>query len=206
MGSPHRRETPAVRKRRLPHWEASHATYFVTFRLADSLPQETLRTFLFERGDIVATTKQMNRELSPSERARLTKLFSERIEGCLDAGIGECVLAEPDAASIVARALKHFQGRRYDLSAWCVMPNHVHVVVRPCPGHRLAEILHSWKSFTATRINRLLGRAGRLWQREYFDHLIRDEREFGRIIQYVLENPAKAGLKNWPWVGMRPSR
>ena len=91
----------------------------------------------------------------------------------------------------------------YDLPAWCVMPNHVHVVVRPREGHRLADILHSWKSFTATRINRLLGRTGRQWQREYYDHLIRDEREFGRIIQYILQNPAKAGLKHWPWVGMR---
>ena len=191
-----------MRKRRLPHWEAGRATYFVTFRLADSLPQNVLSTFLFERQNIIATARQMNRELSPSEGTRLKRLFSEQIERHLDAGTGERLLGKPGAAAIVTDALKHFDGQRYDLLAWCVMPNHVHGMLRPCEGHRLSDILHSWKSFTATRINRLLGRTGRLWQREYYDHLIRDEREFGRIIQYVLQNPAKAGLKRWPWVGM----
>jgi len=197
---------PQARKRRLPHWEAGRATYFVTFRLADSLPQKVLNTFRFERQDILATAKRINRQLSLRERARLKRLFSEQIERHLDAGVGARLLGKPGAAAIVADALQHFDGNRYDLFSWCVMPNHVHVVLRPCAGHHLAGILHSWKSFTATRINRLLDRAGRLWQREYYDHLIRDEREFGRIIDYVLQNPAKAGLTRWPWVGMRGNR
>ncbi len=80
------------------------------------------------------------------------------------------------------------------------MPNHVHVVFQPLAGHGLADILHSWKSFTAKKANRLLGRLGEFWQREYYDHLIRDGEEFQRIVRYVGENPRRAGLRNWPWV------
>jgi hypothetical protein len=89
---------------------------------------------------------------------------------------------------------------RYRLHAWCIMPNHVHVVVEPFAGHELPEILHSWKSFTAKTANRLLGRTGGFWQDEYYDHLIRDTEEYFHAIGYVLENPARAGLRDWPWV------
>jgi REP element-mobilizing transposase RayT len=84
--------------------------------------------------------------------------------------------------------------------AWCVMPNHVHVLARLFPGVSLASVLHSWKSFTAKRANTMLHRGGAFWQREYYDHLIRDESEFEYAVQYVFDNPAKAGLSNWPWV------
>ena len=80
------------------------------------------------------------------------------------------------------------------------MPNHVHVVVRLLPGNKLADVVHSWKSFTAKRANELLGRSGSFWQREYYDHLIRDEQELERAMRYVSENPVKAGLRDWKWV------
>jgi REP element-mobilizing transposase RayT len=83
------------------------------------------------------------------------------------------------------------------------MPNHVHVLLRPRESHRLPGILHSWKSFTAKNANALLGWTGHFWQREYYDHLIRDEKEFHTVIRYIVDNPPKAGLTDWPWVGVR---
>ena len=87
------------------------------------------------------------------------------------------------------------------------MPNHVHVVVRPLDPWRLGGIIHSWKSFTATRANRLLHRSGPFWQREYFDRIIRDEEDLSATVKYVVENPAKAKLKDWNWTsaGWKPA-
>lgn len=104
-------------------------------------------------------------------------------------------------AKIVAESIQHFEGTRYRLLAWCVMPNHVHVVFSPLGGNHLDGILHSWKSFSALRANRLLGIRGAFWQREYFDHLIRSEESLLKIIDYVKGNPRRAGLRNWPWLG-----
>lgn len=192
------------RRKRLPHWEESPATYFVTFRLADSLPSAVLRKIEFERKDIVATAKAMDRELTVHERQRLAKLFGEKVESQLDAGTGECFLARPIIAQLAAQTLSHFEGVRYRIFAWCVMPNHVHVVFRPSAGHKLAGIIHSWKSYSAKEANWILKRSGDFWQREYYDHLVRDERDLRRCIEYVLDNPQKARLIRWPWVGESP--
>jgi len=192
-----------VRNRgRLPHWEDSPATYFVTFRLADSLPKETIEQLKFERHDILATAKAMGRDLSPGERARLDDLFNEKIDASLDAGKGERRLADPRIAWMTSETLLHFDGTRYRLFVWCVMPNHVHVVFRPLAEHKLSAILHSWKSYSAKEANRILGCVGPFWQREYYDHLVRGERDFHRIVRYVIENPRKAKLTDWPWVGV----
>lgn len=117
----------------------------------------------------------------------------------LDAGHGACWLRTPRIAQHVAKALKHFDGERYRLLAWCVMPNHVHVVVQPVEGHELSTIIHSWKSYTANQANRLLDRQGEFWQAEYYDRLIRDEEELLRVIEYVWNNPEKAGFEGWKW-------
>jgi REP-associated tyrosine transposase len=101
---------------------------------------------------------------------------------------------------MAATALKHWDGERYRLLAWCVMPNHVHVVFRLLPGEGLAAILSSWKSYTAKEANRILGRTGKFWEREYWDRLIRSEDHLERAIAYVESNPGKAGLWDWPWV------
>ena len=106
-----------------------------------------------------------------------------------------------DVAGVVAGALHHFEGARHRLAAWCVMPNHVHAVVQPLPGYELAGIVHSWRSFSAQEVNRLVGRTGQLWQPEPYDHLIRDEEDFNRQVADVLKNPVRAGLKDWKWVG-----
>jgi len=185
----------------LPHWTREGAIYAVTFRLADSLPKSVVQSWEFERLDIVRTAQQMNRPLNLAEERRLQKLFSDRVEAYLDAGAGACWMQRDDVAGQVAGALLHFEGTRYRLAAWCVMPNHVHTVTQPIPGYELPGIVHSWKSFTGLEANRLLGRTGQFWQPEPYDHLIRDEDDFRRQVDYVLTNPKRAGLKNWKWVG-----
>ena len=80
------------------------------------------------------------------------------------------------------------------------MPNHAHAVVKPIQNHKLDEVLHSWKSYSAHEINKALGRQGEFWQREYYDHLVRSESELIRVVDYTIHNPEKAGLLDWPWV------
>ena len=97
--------------------------------------------------------------------------------------------------------MAHRDGEQYDLLAWCVMPNHVHAVISSWTP--LERIVHSWKSYTAHVANGVLGLQGRFWAREYFDHIIRTEEELERTVVYVLDNPGKAGLNGWRWVGMK---
>jgi len=188
---------------RLPHWEKEGAIYFITFRLADSLPKSVLDGIESERQAIVTTANQLHRALSADERRKLQRLSTPIIEQFLDSGAGACHLSNPTIADELAKTLRHFDLRRYRLFAWCMMPNHVHVVVRPLPGENLASVVHSWKSFSAKQANRILGMRGAFWQREYYDHLIRDEGEFVRAVRYVAENPGKANLKDWKWVWVR---
>lgn len=172
----------------------------MTFRLADSLPSTVLKRIVAERR---AALEKLNRDglAATNERhRRIRRLFSGRIEGYLDRGSGGCFLANPGVAQTVVDALRHFDGERYTLYAWCVMPNHVHVVFQTLSGYSLSEIVHSWKSYTAQRANAALGKTGIFWQREYYDHLIRNGEQFNRAVRYIGENPARAGLKNWKWV------
>ena len=107
-------------------------------------------------------------------------------------------------AGIVANAIEYFDEARYRLIAWCVMPNHVHVVFSGV--ERLDRVIHSWKSFTAKAENDLIGRTGAFWQDGYYDRTVRDSRELSATIEYVLGNPAKAGLKEWEFVKAYPER
>ena len=128
----------------------------------------------------------------PDQAATLER--RKRIEAALDQGHGASSLADDRVADVVERALLHFDGERYRLHAWSIMPNHVHVIATPVGDHQLSEIVHSWKSFTATKINTLLGRRGALWAREYFDRAIRDDRHYLNAVSYVSMNPVKANL------------
>ncbi|MGQ0595028.1 MAG: REP-associated tyrosine transposase, partial [Gammaproteobacteria bacterium] len=170
----------------LPHLERAFGTYFVTFRLHGTLPAEVLA-----------------RLMAQDEKADAWETH-QKIDAWLDGGKGERWLIEPSIAGMVSNALRHFDGDRYILHAWCVMPNHVHVVFTA--KEDLAGILHSWKSYTANQANRLLGRSGEFWQREYYDHLIRDDEDFRRCVEYTLNNPVKAGLcespEPWAWCGV----
>jgi REP element-mobilizing transposase RayT len=95
---------------------------------------------------------------------------------------------------VVTSALKHFDGERYELLAYVVMHNHVHVLVSPKGNHRLQDIVFSWKSFTARVLQRKFRRRYSIWQDEYFDRIVQDEAEFIEKAQYILNNP----LKTWP--------
>jgi tRNA threonylcarbamoyl adenosine modification protein (Sua5/YciO/YrdC/YwlC family) len=185
----------------LPHWTQEGATYAVTFRLADALPANVVADWEAERREIVVRACPETCELSEVEERRLADLFSQRVESYLDAGHGKCWLRDKRVAKMVRETLLHFQGERYDLVAWCIMPNHVHAIVRPAIGHTLSDILHTWKSFTAQRANLLLHRQGKFWQPESYDHLIRTDQDLRNQVRYLVENPAKAGLRSWQWMG-----
>jgi len=189
----------------LPHWESDHATYFVTFRLADSLPQKLVTEIRRERRQLERTKSVFGSAgVSPAsfDPNRLTKLRAllRRAESCLDSGLGQCYLRDPRIAQIVAGAIQHFHPARYRLLAWCVMPNHVHILFSPSPKFSLASILQSWKSYSAHRANAALHRTCIFWQREYFDHLVRNQSYLFKFAKYIEQNPQKACLPSWPWV------
>jgi putative transposase len=141
-----RSRTVETTHRTLPHWQTEEGTYFITFRLADSLPQDLARL----RG-------------------------GKRVEEALDRGFGAAHLANLEIGELVFNAMRFFDGTRYVLHSACVMPNHVHAVLRTATRIRLGNVLHSWKGFTAVHANRVLSREGAFWQRETFDRLARVE-------------------------------
>ncbi len=179
-------------RRNLPHWEQPDATYFVTFRLADAVPQGILRRW---KEEIEAWRKFHPEPWDASTKYEYQKRFQDDREQWLDQGHGKCVLEKADAAAIVVSALRHFDRDRYLLDAFVVMPNHVHVLVQLAKGQALADILHSWKSFSAKAINELLGRKGQLWQDESYDRIVRDWNELVGYRDYILHNPEKAKLR-----------
>jgi REP element-mobilizing transposase RayT len=179
--------------RHLPHWRQDGATYFVTFRLADSLPQSKLDEMDWLRKDWEL------RHPRPHTKAvwdELTREVNKCVECWLDQGMGSCVLRQPSLASWVTSALDRFNDDWYELDCYTVMPNHVHVIVRPLAPeiHPLESILGSWKKYSSRRINLALNRVGELWQDEAFDRIIRNEEHLWRAIQYIGRNPGRAGL------------
>ena len=173
--------------RRLPHWSQSGAVCFITWRTADSLPADVARRICAERDEWPLTHPNNSR----SERQRqVYRLWSQ----VLDRGLGSCPLRDPACSKIVADSLRHFDGTRYLLFDFVVMPNHVHVLAAFQDGDAMRSQCESWKKFTAGAINRRLGRAGRLWQSESFDHLVRSDAQLRRLRRYVAANPARAGL------------
>ena len=184
-------------RRRLPHWFQNGCTYYVTFRLADSLPRAKRDGIKKEREEWL-TARGVNRmeELSDEDRRRYRHFFTEKIEVLLDNGYGACQLRDPDNAGIVGDALKFFDGERYELDAFVVMPNHVHLLVCPTAPVQLSEILGSWKRHSAREINRREERTGRpLWLDENFDHVVRSGRQLECLRGYIEQNPVVAGLR-----------
>lgn len=176
---------------RLPHWEQPGRCYFVTFRMADSIPAELRSQWSQERAVWKAAHPEPH---SPEETAEYQQLFTARIERWLDAGHGFCALRRLDCRDIVVNGLRHFDGQRYDLHAWVVMPNHVHVLLSLEESSQLGKVVSSWKSYTANELNKVLDAQGAFWQEDYFDRMIRDADHFVRCVRYIRRNPAKAGL------------
>jgi ATP-dependent DNA helicase DinG len=181
-----------IYNRHLPHWRQDGCSYFITFRLADSIPQTKLRQWETEMDE---WWKKNPEPHTAQQRAEYHERFTERFHQWLDQGMGKCWLRRSEVSAVVEEALRFFDGQRYVLGHYVIMPNHVHVVVRPVEGHLLKDILHSWKSFTSHKLNELLGRQGKLWQEESFDCIVRTGAQLDKIAFYIQENPAKAGLK-----------
>ena len=181
----------------LPHHEIFGSTYFITIRLADTLPQ-----------NVIAEIKQEIQALKKSgkDEARLKNLQSKKIQEYLDKGTGECWLGKDEIAEIVGEAITHHEGSRYDSHAWCIMPNHVHVLFK-VGSASMSEIVGGWKKHTARLANRLLGQSGAFWAEDYFDTYMRGVEHERKTVRYIESNPAKAKLvldpKEWPWSSVR---
>lgn len=175
----------------LPHLDAEGAIQHVVFRLHGSLPASTL--------------DRLKSETNQTDAQRLA------VDNELDLGHGPLWLSDPACAAIVADAMTRFDGVKYDLLAWCVMPNHVHVLIREKAGWPLGVVVKSWKGYTARMINRRLERQGAFWAADYFDRYVRDREQFESAISYIEANPVNAGLcaepSQWLWssAGVRTS-
>lgn len=179
--------------RHMPHWRQKGATYFVTFRLNDSLPENRIQELQNLKLD---WERKHPIPRSTTAIEDLARMVFTRVEYWLDLGAGSCVLRNDELSKLVETSLLHFHGDRYELGCRVVMSNHVHVIVRPLePAEQeLEDILKSWKSYTARRINAALGRTDSLWQDESCDRIVRDAEHLWRAIQYIGSNPGKAGL------------
>ena len=197
-------------RRHLPHIQPPGATLFITFRLAGSIPAEILRQLLEEQEQ---AEKRLARLGDPDERMRQADRERRRMFGKWDKALdstqcGPFWLCDGRIAALVAESLHHLDNQRYTLEAFCIMPNHVHSVFTPLEKDNgtycsMSSIQHSLKRYTALHANRILERKGDFWQHENYDHVVRDEKEFNRIVAYVLNNPVAAGLvsapEEWKW-------
>jgi putative transposase len=190
-------------RRNLPHYQPPGATYFVTFRLAGSLPQEVLARLKEERAKAERQLLETGRK-DEERMNQLRKRHFARFDKLLDtARHGPRWLQNAEVAEVVSGAIRYRDGREYELLAYCIMPNHVHLVMTLERNGISLKVLQSLKRFTAREANKILARAGAFWQHESYDHVVRDDKELIRVIAYVLSNPEKAGLvgqwKLWRW-------
>lgn len=198
-------------RRHLPHWQPRDAVFFVTFRLKNSLPEEIIESMRAERERARVALKQF----PDAERVRRSDLeerrYFEKWDAYLDkAEFGPGWLSQPEIASIIKEAMHYRDGKVFDLHAFSIMSNHVHAVFKltsmsdwQSDVQPLSKVMQSLKSRTSRQANLLLGREGAFWQDESYDRVIRDSDEYIRIVNYVLQNPVKAGLvsrwEDWPW-------
>ena len=170
----------------LPHCDFADSIQGITFRLADSMPN-----------DVIDGWRKQLKDDGIHGRPAETALY-RKISKYEDAGYGDCILRRAECADVVQAQLKKHHGERYRLLEWCIMPNHVHVLFRLEGEAVLADIVQAWKGGSAVEINRLLGRSGPLWQRDYYDRSVRDMDHFHDCRIYIRNNPVKAGLYEKP--------
>lgn len=181
----------------LPHWQQGDVYIFASWWLADSVPREKLEQWTVEKE---AWLKHHPKPWDEKTEKECHRRFSQTMDEWLDHGFGSCLLKDPANARIVANALHHFDDVRYRLDAFVVMPNHVHVLFCPLGGHKLEDIIQSWKGFTAREINKRQGAKGTLWQEDYWDRLIRNERHYYTCREYIRQNPVKAKLRDGQFI------
>jgi putative transposase len=200
--------------RNLPHWQPEGATLFVTARLAGSLPREIVIALKAERQlELQELAKSKNQNEREQQSYSHESEYFDRWDSALACSASSPTwLKTPEIAEIVAEALRYRDGKIYNLHAYCIMPNHLHMVMTPLQQENntyfpLHRIMQSFKRHTARRSNQILGRKGAFWQAESYDHVVRDAKELERIIEYVIQNPVKARLvntwKDWPWTYRR---
>lgn len=189
--------------RSLPHWFQPGVATFITFRTEDSMPREVIIRWRREledwltRNGLSAASVDTNRleglpDPQQKEFLRLrARLWQDSLDGCH----GACLLRDPALAQIVGEALHHFNGERFDLDSFVVMPNHVHVLVQFLDGVTLSQQTDSWLRYSASQINQRLNRKGKFWQSEPFDHLVRSAEQFAYLQGYIRDNPIKARLR-----------
>lgn len=199
--------------RKLPHFQPAEATYFVTFRLAGSIPVEVIRR-LRENYELVEKGILEQKDLTEKERRELVYAEQKRLfaaaDDFLDANPNEPYwLREKEVAEIVANEMKMHDEQWYTLWSYCIMPNHVHLLLTLLEkAPVLTKILQNVKSYSAQKSNRVLGLSGQFWERESYDHVVRKDGEFERIIHYILQNPVKAKFvkdwADWPFTYLHP--
>ena len=167
----------------LPHFDGVIRPQFITTNLADSVPRRIIQ--------------QWRQELRFLDREQ-QQLLRLRLERHLDQGYGKALLKNHQVAAMVQDALLRFDGVRYQLFAWVVMPNHLHSLMSRFEGYKLKNIIHSLKSYTSHEANKILGRSGQFWMEDYFDRYMRDEEHFRKTVRYIENNPVKADLCNSP--------
>ncbi|MGA2069406.1 MAG: hypothetical protein ABSG86_30930 [Thermoguttaceae bacterium] len=180
----------------LPHWFQPGVTYFITWRTDDSIPRDALGLWLRRHGIDPGERGWSARlgELPEGQQHEFHDMFSREFLEYLDRGHGACVLRRRDLAALVAESLRHFDGQRYLLGDFVVMPNHVHVLACLLGATDVLEQCRSWKKFTATKINRATRQRGRFRHEESFDHLVRSPEQFEHLRRYIADNPREAGL------------
>jgi putative transposase len=190
--------SPQIRHRKLPHWEVPGATYFITFRLADSIPIGVRRELKdLERAWLRAHGLRDCAELSrlpAQQQQQYRRHFSISEHRCLDAGHGACHLCHASLRAPLMEAMHFADGTHYTLDRYVIMPNHVHALLLPGDGQRLSSIVANWKKFSARAINRAIQSSGRVWQEEAFDHIVRAADRLEAFRRYIDENPSKANL------------
>ncbi len=201
-------------RRKLPHIHPQNNPLFITFNLVDSIPPAVVAELQAQREKELQAAKNL------AERYEIQKKYFGRYDEWLDrCQHGHDWLKEESVAQIVAEEIHKQAARQYDLYAYCIMPNHVHLLLQSLiekfPPSKMvsaispiAEIMRLLKGRTARYCNLALNRSGKFWHHEYYDHYVRDEKEMERIILYILNNPVKAGLakewKDWKFTYVNP--
>lgn len=133
--------------------------------------------------------------MAGDEQREYEARFIDRMQEWLDAGMGACHMRRPDVRAEVEGCLLQFDGNRYDIDAFVLMPNHVHAIIKPAPGSDLSTVLQGIKGVSANRCNKLLRYKSTFWMDESYDHIVRDAKELSAFRNYIAQNPDKAGLQ-----------
>ena len=193
----------SVVERKLPHRLQAGVICFATWRTDDSIPLAVLEAWRHERrqwlrqhgiNPLASDWRRLLQQLDIETQAEFYRHFSKRWHDELDACHGDCLLRDRSIAEIVGKSLLHFDGDRYELTDFTVMPNHVHLLAAFPVEERMLEQFESWKHFTAREINRRMGNSGRFWQQDGFDHLVRSAEQFEHFRRYIATNGTRSKL------------